>query len=428
VTAARQTSTVRHRGDAVTDDPPIQTGSVAGVPAQAVVRHVSHAERSREQRADQHPLHDSEQTLRSVIDGLPARISVKGRDHRYKLVNRAFEEYFGATSAWVVGRGDADILPPSMLAAVRTADQLVLDGGMRTQDQEIVDTDGQKLLILNTRFPVRDENGEIDGVCTASTDITERRLEEERKQERLECSELIRSALAQNRFVLYGQPIAHLASLQPSRVELLIRMHQTRGGDTLGPESFLPAAERFGLITDIDEWVVNRAIQLAAAGRNVTVNVSAKTISNVRHVDRIEAAVIASGAPAENLIFEVTETAVADNLEAAHAFAVTMRNLGCAIALDDFGVGHGAFTYLRHLPIDYLKIDMQFVRNLLTSQTDGRVVQAIIGVARVFKIETIAEGVEDQATLEELRRLGVDYGQGYWIGSPAPLPGAEPDV
>jgi EAL domain-containing protein (putative c-di-GMP-specific phosphodiesterase class I) len=170
--------------------------------------------------------------------------------------------------------------------------------------------------------------------------------------------------------------------------------------------------------------VTDHAIGLAAAGHRIAVNVSAKTISDPANIDRIEQAVVASGAPAENLVFEITETAVADNLEAARAFVMRLRALGCAIALDDFGVGHGTFTYLRHLPVDYLKIDMQFVRELLSDDEDRQVVLAIVGVARQFDIATIAEGVEDQATLEELRRIGVDYAQGYWIGRPTPLPDA----
>ena len=125
--------------------------------------------------------------------------------------------------------------------------------------------------------------------------------------------------------------------------------------------------------------------------------------------------------PAGNLIFEITETAVADHLDAAREFAMRLRALGCAFALDDFGVGHGTFTYLKHLAVDYLKIDLQFVRDLLTDDANRQVVQAIIGVARQFEIKTIAEGVEDQATLDELRRMGVDYAQGYWIGRPVPL-------
>jgi PAS domain S-box-containing protein len=389
---------------------------------------VSHVQDASERRAAQQLFENSERTLRAVIDNTPAMISVKGRDHRYKLVNREFEQYFGADSAAIIGRSDADLLAPSTVEAVRAKDLLVLDSGVRTQDGETVERDGRQRVILNTRFPLRDEHGEIHGVCMASTDITDHRAEERLTRERLECSELIYSALAQSRFVLHGQPIVHLGSGQPAKLELLIRMRKTRGGDELlAPGTFLPAAERFDLIAAIDEWSVQRAVKLAAAGRWVTVNVSAKTISDAAQVDRIKAAVIGSGAPPENLVFELAETAVVDNLDAAKAFAEVMRELGCAIALDDFGVGHGSFTYLRRLPIDYLKIDLKFVQDLLSDEKDRQVVEAIIGVARHFGIETIAEGVEDQATLDELRRLGVDFGQGYWIGRPGPLPGA-PDA
>ena len=104
-------------------------------------------------------------------------------------------------------------------------------------------------------------------------------------------------------------------------------------------------------------------------------------------------------------------------------FAIRMRELGCAIALDDFGVGHGTFTYLRRLPIDYLKIDREFVRDLLSRRGEtGRSSRRSSASLDQFGVETIAEGVEDQATLDELRRMGVDYAQGYWTGRPAPLP------
>ncbi|MDX6664255.1 MAG: hypothetical protein QOG68_461, partial [Solirubrobacteraceae bacterium] len=207
------------------------------------------------------------------------------------------------------------------------------------------------------------------------------------------------------------------------QAELLIRMLKVRGGEDLEePAEFLPAAERFDLIQVIDSWVIARAVELAAAGHRVEVNLSAKTIADPTQVDRIERDVMASGASPHNLVFEITETAVAENLVAARAFAQRLRNLGCAFALDDFGVGHGTFTYLRHLPVDYLKIDIQFVRDLLSNEGDRQVVRAIVGVAKQFEIKTIAEGVEDKATLEALYRLGVDYGQGFWIGRPVPLP------
>ena len=382
---------------------------------------LSHATDSTQRRAEQSLFNDSERTLRAVIDNSPALISVTGRDHRYKLVNREFEEHFGVTSAWIIGRDDADILPPATRDAVHARDLRVLNDGVRTQEEEVVEVRGHERVMLRTRFPLRDEQGVIQGVCTSSTDITERRAEERDKRERLQCSEIVYSALAQDRLVLHSQAIIHLASQQPPKAELLVRMRQAGGSEELLPPGmFLPAAERVGLITVIDEWGGGQATELAAEGHSVAVNVSAKTISDSRQVERIEATVTESGA-AGNIIFEVTETAVADNLDAAHDFAVRMRKLGCGIALDDFGVGHGAFTYLRHLPVDYLKIDMQFVRTLLSSPADSQVIQAIIGVARQFRIETIAEGVEDQATLDELRRLGIDYAQGYWIGRPAPI-------
>lgn len=384
---------------------------------------VSYVHDVAERRAAQELQRESERTLRSVIDNTPAMISVKGRDHRYKLVNREFEQVFGVTSDWIVGRSDTEIVPASRISDVHAKDLLVLNGGQTAQDEETIMRDGKERVLLRTRFPLFGQDGEIHAVCSASTDITDRRLEERSKRARLQCSEMIYSALAQNRFVLHGQPIIKLASALPVRFELLVRMRKAVGSDELlSPGEFLPAAERFDLIHVIDEWVIDHAIELAVAGHCVTVNVSAKTISDPAHLDRIEEAVTASGASAENLVFEITETAVADNLDAARTFATRLRQHGCAIALDDFGVGHGTFTYLRHLPVDYLKIDMQFVRNLLNDDEDRQIVTAIVGVARQFKIETIAEGVEDQATLEELQRIGVDYVQGYWTGHPAPLP------
>ena len=126
-------------------------------------------------------------------------------------------------------------------------------------------------------------------------------------------------------------------------------------------------------------------------------------------------------APPENVIFEITETAVADNLAAVRPFANRLRALGCSFALDDFGVGFGTFTYLKHLPVDYLKIDIEFVRDLVSNETDRRVLHAMVGVARDFGMKTIAEGVENQATLDLLGELGVNYAQGFLTGRPGPI-------
>jgi PAS domain S-box-containing protein len=383
---------------------------------------ISHVQDVSDRRKAQSLLRDSERTLRSVIDNTPAVICVTGRDHRYKLVNREFEQVFGVKSDWIIGRRDADLLPSTTLADIHAREAAVLDSGVTSHQETTTVRDQQEQVLLITRFPLRGEDGLIRGVCTASTDITERRGEERSRRERLQSSELIYSALAEGRFVLYAQPIVHLATMTSARAELLIRLRPViDDGELLAPGSFLPAAERFGLITLIDEWVVDRAIEFARAGHRVTVNVSARTVSSDDQVDRIEQAIVAGTECASNLVFEITETSVADNLDAARSFATRIRALGSAIALDDFGVGHGTFTYLRHLPVDYLKIDMQFVRNLLSDPEDRQVVQAIVGVARQFGIETIAEGVEDQATMATLRSMGVDYAQGFLTGRPMEL-------
>ncbi len=388
----------------------------------APIYFLSHVQDTTEHRSAQVLLGDSARTLRAMIDNNPALISVKDREQRYTMVNRQFERFFGLSSGWIIGRTDAEILPPARRDAVRAKDLSVLASGAPEQDEETVVVDGIERIFLLARFPVLSGDGTVEGVCTTSSDITERRLEEHLNRKRLQCAELVYSALAENRMVLYGQPIVDLSGNRPTKFELLIRMRKTRTGqELLAPGAFLPAAEQFDVIGPIDEWVIGRATRLAAAGHSVSVNVSAKTISDQQRVDHIEAILIASRAPTENLIFEITETAVADHLDAARDFAQRLRQLGCSVALDDFGVGHGTFTYLRHLPIDYLKIDTQFVRDLLSEEEDRQVVEAIIGVARQFDVRTIAEGVEDPETLAALRELGVDYAQGYWTGRPAPL-------
>ena len=383
---------------------------------------IAYLQETTERRRAQAQRRASDRRLHAIIDNSPSVLSVKGRDHRYQLVNREFQEWCGLPSERIVGHKPEEMASGPVFEGDRAKDQLVLDGAGPTHDEETLWRDGRERVYLTTRFPLLDDDGQINAVCCTSTDITERREEEHAKRDRLQSSVQIHEALAQDRFVLYAQPIVDLASMQVEQAELLIRMRRTPvSNDLVPPGEFLPAAERFGSIGLIDDWVVDQAVQHAAAGHRVEVNLSAKTISDINQVDRIERAVLASGCPPENLIFEITETAVADHLDAARDFAARLRKLGCAFALDDFGVGHGTFTYLKHLAVDYLKIDLQFVRDLISDDSDRQVVQAILGVAKQFDIKTIAEGVEDQATLEALRRMGVDYAQGYWIGRPAPL-------
>jgi diguanylate cyclase (GGDEF)-like protein/PAS domain S-box-containing protein len=226
----------------------------------------------------------------------------------------------------------------------------------------------------------------------------------------------IRAALAEDRFVLYGQPIIDLETGAVSHHELLIRMLDDDGG-VIAPGDFLPAAERFGLINEIDRWVTSEALNFARDGYHVALNLSARSLGDMLLLQSVREAITRGVDPA-NLVFEITETAAVSNLADARAFAGELTDLGCDVAIDDFGTGFGAFTYLKHVPSRYVKIDIEFIRDLTTSPTDREVVSAIVGIARSLGKRTIAEGVEDAATMEAIRELGVDYAQGFYTGRP----------
>jgi EAL domain-containing protein (putative c-di-GMP-specific phosphodiesterase class I) len=194
-----------------------------------------------------------------------------------------------------------------------------------------------------------------------------------------------------------------------------------REGEIIPPGRFLPAAEKYGVIEEIDQWVVGQAIRLAAAGRRVEVNLSAASIGSARLLSVIERGLHETGADASNLVFEITETALMRDVKAGETFSHYLVKLGCRLALDDFGTGFGSFTYLKTMPVDYLKIDVEFVSNLGSNPANQHLVTAIVNLARGFGKQTIAEGVEDEETLDLLRAYGVDFAQGYHLGRPVPI-------
>lgn len=168
--------------------------------------------------------------------------------------------------------------------------------------------------------------------------------------------------------------------------------------------------------------MVREGLLLAHDGRPVCINLSAQSIGDQQILERLSEAVDAGVEP-RNVIFEITESAAMRNMEEARSFAEALTALGCQLALDDFGTGFGSFTYLKHLPARYLKIDMEFVREMIFNETDRQVVDSIAKVAHKL---TIAEGVEDAATLQALREYGVDYAQGYFVGRPRRLSPTRP--
>jgi diguanylate cyclase (GGDEF)-like protein/PAS domain S-box-containing protein len=239
-------------------------------------------------------------------------------------------------------------------------------------------------------------------------------------QSRQRCAEQIRRALEEDRFELHWQPIIELASGDDTHRELLLRMIGDDGA-LIPPGAFIPTAERFGLIQAIDRWVVRRAIALLAEHPAISleVNLSAATISDPELGSLIESELAATTVDPGRLVFEITETAAIANIDQARLFAERIARVGCGFALDDFGAGFSTFYYLKRLPLDYLKIDGDFIRGLTRSPTDRLIVKAMVDIAQGMGLKTIAEFVENAETAALLRRLGVDYSQGYHHGRPA---------
>src|SRR4051812_24151226 len=243
----------------------------------------------------------------------------------------------------------------------------------------------------------------------------------ERTRLRFRWIERIRVALDRDLFTLLAQPILDLATGQVTGCELLLRM---RDGDRLvGPDLFLPIAERHGLANPIDRLVIRMAIEIVAShprppGFRWEINLSADSLGDPGIPDLIESELARTGVPPHCLVFEITETAAIANLDDAQAFAARLTDIGCQFALDDFGAGYGSFYYLKHLPFEYLKIDGEFIRQLTSSSVDQVIVEAIVGAAQQLGKQTVAEYVADAPTLDRLRTLQVDHAQGYFIGHP----------
>jgi PAS domain S-box-containing protein len=366
-------------------------------------------------------LRQSHEQFQSIIDNSSSVIYAKDRSFRYLFVNREFGRMFQVEQASMVGQTDETILPLDVAGRARASDRKVLEEGEVVDEEEVIWRRGGDRTYLTQKFPLRDSEGEVYAVCAISTDITERKAREQELQAEVDWSIRVREAVRESKLVLHTQPILDLVTNTIHQEELLVRM---RGGggveDLVMPGDFLPPAERFGLVQEIDRWVVAEAVKLAK-DRRVEVNLSGKSIGDPELIHLIETQIRDHDVQPDHLIFEITETAAAENLDAARDFAWRLHGLGCGFALDDFGTGYGTFAYLKHLPVDFLKIDIEFVRYLAIDPSDQKIVKSIIAVAQNFGVKTIAEGVEHQTTLDLIRELGVDYAQGFLIGKPKPI-------
>jgi len=237
----------------------------------------------------------------------------------------------------------------------------------------------------------------------------------------------LRDALANNSFELYYQPLMHVRSGEVSHYETLLRLPTDDG--VVGPESFLPAAIRFGLMADIDRWVLARAVralaEAAAAGNplKLATNLSGFAFEDENLGSYLRGLLAQHSVPGDRLVIEITEQLAVRFAANTDKQMATLRDLGCEIAIDDFGSGYSSFSYLKRLPVDYLKIDGAFIRNLPRDKVDQAMVRMVGEVARAAGMETVAEYVHNAATLELLAKYGIDYAQGYFIGKPtAELP------
>jgi EAL domain-containing protein (putative c-di-GMP-specific phosphodiesterase class I) len=236
----------------------------------------------------------------------------------------------------------------------------------------------------------------------------------------------LRRALEEQLFVLHYQPIMSLRDGSVSHYEALVRLADEPGGGLVAPGRFLPAAERYGLIREIDRMVLSQVATLLAGehgkqGVRIAINCSSLSITDGEMLAQIEAALALARVDPAQLVIEVTETAAISDMGRARSFCAGVQALGCMVALDDFGAGFGSFQYLKHLPFQYLKIDGDFIRGLPASPKDQLVVRALVELARGMGKQTIAEYVGDEATVKLLRDYGVDYAQGFEVGAPHPV-------
>ena len=237
----------------------------------------------------------------------------------------------------------------------------------------------------------------------------------------------INQALDKKRFTLYAQAIEPLGKGSGLHYELLLRMVGDFG-EIIAPVNFLPAAERYDLMYKIDVWVVEEALTLLASNPEfmdqvnfVSINLSGQSLTHFRFLNSVVGRIQSLDIDPAKLCFEITETAAISNLRAATEFIRRLKELGCHFALDDFGSGLSSFGYLKNLPVDYLKIDGVFVKDVAIDPIDHAMVKSINDIGHVMGMKTIAEFVENDAIRNMLKELSVDYAQGYDVGKPLPF-------
>ncbi|HEV3187386.1 MAG TPA: EAL domain-containing protein [Acidimicrobiales bacterium] len=371
-------------------------------------------------------LNQSQEFLLAITDNMAEGMIATDRDGVITFANAAAERLFRRSSDELLGsttKAAFSLKSAGENAAPDTPCTLsrVWAGGesLSTDHDTLLRLDGTTVPVAYSASPLRGHG--LNGAVIVFDDISERVAEQlrvERQLENLVWVGRIRDALDNGRFVLYAQPIVDLATSAVVQHELLIRMVSPEG-DILAPDLFLPTAEEYDLIIEIDRWVIGETARLAAQGHRVEFNLSAKSVADANILSVIRNALEEHGAPPENIVCEITETALMRDVSTAETFVRGLNDLGLKVALDDFGTGYGGFAYLKRLPVSYLKIDREFVRDLEEEMSSRHVISAVVNLAQAFGMTTVAEGAESDASLRVLRELGVDHVQGYVVGRPS---------
>jgi EAL domain-containing protein (putative c-di-GMP-specific phosphodiesterase class I) len=241
--------------------------------------------------------------------------------------------------------------------------------------------------------------------------------------------QLLQSALKNGGFELHAQPIVAVDNQRTSGpgLEVLLRLRDESGA-SVAPGEFMVAAERYRLMPHVDRWVVQTSLAALGRGavrlppgRSLCINLSGQTLGDAAFLEFVVDCLDRTGVAPDRICFEVTENSVITNIEHARRFIGVLHGMGCHFALDDFGRGLSSFANLKNLSLDYLKIDGYFIRNLASDNVNQAMVTAMIKLARSLNFQVIAEQVEDMSALESVRRMGVDFVQGYQVGRPQPL-------
>ncbi|HUE25362.1 MAG TPA: EAL domain-containing protein [Solirubrobacteraceae bacterium] len=370
----------------------------------------------------------AEQIHAAVMENMAEGLYVVDRDGRLVLMNAAATRLLGWTEKDLVGRRMHDVVhhqrangTPLPIEECELSSAYREGRAVHSHNDVFTHKDGSIVPVRCSAAPLTERDA-AQGAVVVFHELSDEHAEREQARVKFRAdawTRAIRDALADDRLALYAQPIVPLEDGPPGE-ELLLRLIR-RDGAVIAPGEFLPFAEKYGLVGELDRWVVTEAIRRAAGGRRVQLNLSANTVGDPQLLTLVAEQLRQTRATPSDVVFEITETALIHDIDAGAAFAHGLTDLGCELALDDFGTGFGSFTYLKRLPVSYLKIDIEFVRNLRSSNANQHLVRAIVNLAQGFGHETIAEGVEDEETLLMLREFGVDYAQGFHLGPPAPI-------